>query len=102
MSTWRERLGELTSREVLEQSCGQLTELPKAPFVSSGSEHDELSRNVEVETMRAHLFTPAGDESFNAGSFGALSVQPLAQRWAQEDAANTSGPPYFVLKGRTS
>ncbi len=103
MSVWRERLAELTGRKVLEPSFCQLTQLPKIPFVSNDSEQDELLGSViDVEAVRPHQLDRAEDEGHNVRSTDALSVLSLAERWAQEDAANTSGPPYFVPLGGAS
>lgn len=79
MSVWRERLAELTGEKILKVPSGQLTELPKAPFVSFDSEQDGPSRKIAgMESMRAHLLTLAQHEGADTALVHALPDEEVA------------------------
>lgn len=68
MSAWRERLAELTGETILKAPPCQLTELPKASFVSFGSEQDGDSRKIAgADDMRARLLALSKDEYMDGG-----------------------------------
>ncbi|WP_329767748.1 hypothetical protein [Stenotrophomonas muris] len=68
MSAWRARLAELTGRNVLQAPSCQLTELPEAAFVSSGSDQNgHCRKNAGANDMRLHLLALAVDEGMNTG-----------------------------------
>lgn len=88
MTTWRERLSELTGKKILKASSFQLTELPKAPFVSFGGEQDGPSRKTAgVESMRAHLLALAQDEGVDTGLVHALPDEEVAGCGEHDDIA---------------
>lgn len=83
MSVWRARLAELTGRNVLQAPSCQLTELPEAHFVSSGSgQHGHSRKSAETDEMRTRLLALAlalaKDEGMDTGQVHDLPDKEVA------------------------